>query len=118
MRGLFYYDEEYHALEDAVQAVWFAVCRYHDRRELSQALYFIKQHLEPVAASAGVVWDDRMDSLLLDVCLNFSSSWRVPFPIYFARWVSKHYELPYRQEAELLKQAKIAINATLSPIER
>ena len=107
MRGLYY--EEYSSVAEAVQAVWFAVCRYHDRRELSQALYYIKQHLEPVVVSAGVVWDDRTDSVLLDCCVNYSSSWRVPFGVFFARWFCRHYELPYRQEALLYKAVKTRI---------
>lgn len=106
MRGLFYYDEEYRTLEEAVQAAWFACCRYHDRREMQAALFYIRQELEPVVVSAGVVWDDRTDSVLLDAVINFSSSWRVPFPVFFVRWIARHYELPYRQEAELIKRVK------------
>lgn len=105
MRGRFY-DTYYTDITEAVRDVWLAVCRYHDRQEMQAALFYIRQELEPITASAGVVWDDRTDSVLLDAVINFSSSWRVPFGVFFVRWFSRHYELPYRQEAELMRRVK------------
>lgn len=45
----------------------------------------IRDYVQPVVEGMGYTWDEKTEQILIDSCLNFSSSWQVSFLVFFLR---------------------------------
>ncbi len=73
-------------LEDLVYD-YFKACfsPHRNRWEIKSCLDWVRDYVQPVTERMGIVWDDRVELILIDSCLNFSSSWQCDFLTFFLR---------------------------------
>lgn len=58
---------------------------HRNRREVLFLLVCIRDQVQPVCAKMGIPWTDRAERVLIDSCLNYSSSWQCDFLTFFLR---------------------------------
>lgn len=73
-------------LENLVFEYWKAVTSPYRHREIvDSCLYWVRDAVQPIIEGMGYTWDERTERVLVDSCLNFSSSWQVSFLVFFMR---------------------------------
>ena len=66
---------------------YFKACMspHRDRRVIDSCLYWVRDAVQPIIEGMGYTWTDKTERILIDSCLNFSSSWQVSFLVFFMR---------------------------------
>ena len=74
------------SIESMVFEYWKAVTSPHRHREIvDSCLYWVRDGVQPVIERMGYTWDEKMEQILIDAALNYSSSWCMSFMEFFMR---------------------------------
>lgn len=94
-------------IEGAVFEYWQAVTGPHDRELMELCLDRIRPTAQQIARAARKTeWDARLERVLKDACLNYSSSRQISFPVFFFLYLDRAVALTEGQRDAAARKAK------------
>lgn len=96
-------------LEEYVFMFWTArTATYADPDDGADALAVIRPPCQHILAKAKLPWTEREECHLRSCCLNYSSSWQMPFLLFWARRYCRSFPVTQKQQETLIAAAKRA----------